>query len=87
MHICKYNIFIKYRNATPKKMFSSDYFTNIISPFKYFSIKPILDTPYNKNNFNICSPDNQMRFNSPMNSKKHIIIFLFRFYVFWEKNI
>jgi len=69
MHICKYNKHINFRNATPKKIFSSEYFTNIISPFKEFSMKPILDTPYNRNNFNICSPDNQIRFNSPMNSK------------------
>ena len=69
VHICKYNIFINFRNATPKKIFSSEYFTNIISPFKDFSIKPILDTPYNKNNFNY-SPENQIRFNSPINSKK-----------------
>ena len=68
MHICKYNKYINFRNATPKKIFSSEYFTNIISPFKDFSMKPIIDTPYNRN-FNIGSPDNQIRFNSPMNSK------------------
>lgn len=69
IHICKF-IFYIFRNTTPKKKFSSEFLNTIISPFKEYSKMPNIGTPYNQNNFNISSPyNNQIRFNSPMNSK------------------
>ena len=68
-NICKYKYLIIYRNATPRKLFSSDYFSTIISPFKEFTMKPILDSPYNHKDFNISSAENPIKFNSPINSK------------------
>jgi len=68
MLICKYILFI-FRNTTPRKLFSSDCYNNIISPFKEFTMKPILDTPFRPNNYIISSPVNNLRFNSPINSK------------------
>lgn len=68
MLICKYN-FLIFRNSTPKKIFSSEYFNTIISPVKEFVMKPFLDSPYIQNNINIPSADNLLKFNSPMNSK------------------
>ena len=55
-----------FRNTTPRKLFSNEY---LISPFKEFAIKPFADTPYKQTNYNIGSPDNNLRFNSTINSK------------------
>ena len=71
-NICKYKYIIIYRNATPRKLFSSDYFY-IISPFKEFTMKPILDSPYNHKDFNISSAENYIKFNSPINNSIFII--------------
>jgi hypothetical protein len=68
MHLRKYIFFI-FRNFTPRKLFPNDCYNNIISPFKEFTIKPILDTPLLPNNYIISSPVNNFRFNSPNNSK------------------
>ena len=66
--ICKY-INLKFFRNTPRKGFSSEYLNSIISPFKEFAMKPLLDSPYNPGNFNISSADNHLKFNSPMNRK------------------
>ena len=66
--ICKYKKYNIFRN-TPRKGFSSEYLNSIISPFKEFAMKPLLDSPYNPGNFNISSADNHLKFNSPMNRK------------------
>ena len=65
---------------TPRKLFASDYYNNIISPFKELTMKPILDTPFPQNNYIICSPGNNFRFNSP-NNRKIIYIFFFIFFL------
>ena len=55
-----------FRNTTPRKLFANEY---LISPFKEFTLKPFPDTPFKSTNYNIISPENNLQFNSPPNSK------------------
>ena len=55
----------------------------IISPFKEFSFRPYVDnTPFKPTPY-IGSPDNNLRFNSPVNSKYLILLtnYIFRDYI------
>ena len=78
MHLCKYIFFI-FRFLTPRKLFPNDYYNNIISPYKEFNIKSILDTPLHPNNYIISSPANNFRFNSPNSKITNIFIYLYNF--------
>lgn len=66
---------------TPKKLFlSNDYINTIISPFKDLPMKNIISTPLhqnNYNNYNICSLNNDLRFNSTINSKPLFLLCIY----------
>ena len=54
---------------TPRKLFSNEYINSIISPVKDFGVKQIIGTPLPQNNYINNSPNNDLGFNSSMNSK------------------